>query len=676
MEFNKVLIANRGEIAVRVIRACHQMGLDTVAIYSDADCDALHVTMADEAFNIGTSEARASYLDGTKIISTAIRAGADAIHPGYGFLAENAGFARACIEAGLTFVGPSADFIAQMGSKIAAKCAAEQAGVPVVPGYHGEDQADEILKLEAERMGLPILIKASAGGGGRGMRQVHDLENFESELSAARQEAQASFGDGTVLLERFIESSRHIEVQVLGDKQGTILHLFERDCSLQRNHQKVIEEAPAPNLSQPVRQAMLDSAVRLAASIGYDSAGTIEYIVDAHTEEFFFLEMNTRLQVEHPVTEMVTGIDLVEWQLRVAAGQALPFAQEDIYCNGWAVEARVAAEDASDHYRPQIGTISVYREPEERGVRVDSGICKGTSISPFYDSMLAKVIAYGRDRPSAIRSLKRALSQYQIHGVGNNTGFLLDLLNSESFAGGKHHTGIIAVTWPDGWRKPGLTDQQRAAAVLARLISISNVDDSDASPWTSLGAWRTTEMAGRFGAMTLYLKESGKELMAAKISGRRGAFSIRLEQGGTFEFNNARLENGYLRYDWNKQRQELFVEINGSQVIIQSPVGSMQLEVQLIEDAFLGERDDTQTGSNQIIAPMPGMVAEVLVSESQKIDAGQAVIVIEAMKLFQTLLAPKEGVVKAIRCQAGDAVESGAILIAIDTPGEIKEAAK
>jgi len=667
MNLRKILIANRGEIAVRIIHACHNLGLNSVAVYSETDRDALHVTVADEAYNIGASEARASYLDGAGIIATAKRAGADAIHPGYGFLAENADFARACVEAGLTFIGPSADSIAQMGSKIAAKFAAEQAGVPVVPGYHGEDQADEILKLEAERMGLPILIKASAGGGGRGMRQVNDLAEFGNELKAARQEAEASFGDGAVLLERFIESSRHIEVQVLGDKQGNILHLFERDCSLQRNHQKLIEEAPAPNLSKPIRQAMLDSAIRMAASIGYDSVGTIEYIVDINTEEFFFLEMNTRLQVEHPVTEMVTGIDLVEWQLRVAGGEALPFAQEDIHCNGWAVEARIAAEDASDNYRPQTGTISSYREPVQSAVRVDSGVCAGSSVSPFYDSMLAKVIAHGRDRLTAVRSLQRALGQYQIHGVGNNMGFLSDLLGNDLFTRGKHHTGTIAAKWPDGWRAPGLTDLHRSEAAIASLLSSSNDRSSYASPWRSLGAWRVTEPAGRFGAMTLYLREPGKEMTSLKISGRGGAFNITLEQGKTFQIDNASFEDGCLKYELDGQRYERFVELNDDHATLQTQTGALRLKVMPVEDALLSNRDDTRAVGNQITAPMPGMVAEILVKELQEIKSGQGVIVIEAMKLFQTLVAPIDGVVKSIRFKPGDAVESGATLITIET---------
>ena len=667
MNLHKVLIANRGEIAARIIRACHLLGLDTVAIYSDADRDALHVRLADEAFYIGASEARASYLDAAKIIATARRAGADAIHPGYGFLAENAEFAGACVEAGLSFIGPSADFIAQMGSKISAKVVAEQAGVPIVPGYHGEDQADEVLKFEAKRMGLPILIKASAGGGGRGMRQVYDLTDFESELKAARQEAEATFGDGAVLLERFIESSRHIEVQVLGDKLGNILHLFERDCSLQRNHQKVIEEAPAPNLSKSVRQAMLDSAIRLAAYIGYDSVGTIEYIFDAQTEEFFFLEMNTRLQVEHPVTEIVTGIDLVEWQLRVAGGEALPFAQEDIHCKGWAVEARVAAEDTSDNYRPQIGTISAYLEPVQSAVRVDSGVCAGSSVSPFYDSMLAKVVAYGCDRLSAIRCLRRALGGYQIHGVGINTGFLIDLLDNDFFTQGKHHTGTITTTWPDGWRAPGLTDQHRAEVAMARLLSIPGDGGIHASPWCSLGAWRVTELAGRFGATTLYLREPGKEMTTVKISGRRGDFSITLEQGNTFQVNNASFEDGCLEYELDMQRCKLFLELDGDRVTLQTSTGALQLEILSAEDALLGNRDETEITSNQITAPMPGMVAEVLVSELQEIKAGQAVIIIEAMKLFQTMVAPIDGVVKSIRFKPGDPVENGAILIAIES---------
>ncbi|MCP5367506.1 MAG: biotin/lipoyl-binding protein [Hyphomicrobiales bacterium] len=670
MNIAKVLVANRGEIAVRIIRACHHLGLGSVAVYSDADRGAPHVGMADEAFHIGPSEARMSYLDGARIIDAARRAGADAVHPGYGFLAENAEFARACADAGLAFVGPAPEVIARMGSKIAAKAAAVAAGLPVVPGYAGDGQDDARLAAEAARLGPPLLIKASAGGGGRGMRRVLDLAQFPTELAAARREAEAAFGDGAVLLERLIETSRHVEVQVLGDRHGRVLHLFERDCSLQRLHQKVIEEAPAPNLEDATRRAMTDGAVTLARDIGYDNAGTVEYILDTRTGEFFFLEMNTRLQVEHPVTEMVTGLDLVEWQLRVAGGEALPFTQADIRCDGWAVEARVAAEDPADGYRPRTGTVTAYREPVQGAVRVDSGLRAGSVVGPHYDSMLAKVIAHGRDRLSAVRSLRRALAQVRIQGVGTNTAFLCDLLDDDLFRRGRHHTGLLAARWPDGWTATELTDRHRAEAVVAMHLSRTG---GAGSPWTALGAWRATEAAGRPGAATYHVRAGDVPAAAARIAGRGGAFAVALDGGTAVGFTDARLADarladGSLDYELDGRRHSVFAEVRGSQVTLHTAGGALVLDVLLIEQALLAAPRAATGGAGDVTAPMPGKVAQVLVAAGQAVTAGQPVAVIEAMKLLQTLAAPRDGVVGAVRCAPGEAVEGGAVLVAIDAP--------
>ncbi|HIF10887.1 MAG TPA: ATP-grasp domain-containing protein, partial [Sneathiellales bacterium] len=452
MKFSKVLIA------VRLIRACARLGLRSVAVYSDADVDALHVQLADEAVNIGPPEARASYLDGDKIIDAARLTGAEAIHPGYGFLAENAGFASRCVEAGLVFVGPSPDAIATMGDKIEAKRIAIGAGVECVPGYHGDDQSDEGLLREAEKIGMPLLIKASAGGGGRGMRRVDELNTVVENLSLARQEAQAAFGDPKLLLERYVESPRHIEVQIMADQHGNVRHLFERDCSVQRNYQKIIEEAPAPSLPSELRQQILESAVKLAVTIGYDSVGTIEFIVDAATGHAFFLEMNTRLQVEHPVTEMITGIDLVEWQLRIAGGDVLSLAQDDIVCKGWAMEARVAAENSAENYRAQTGTITSYAEPSMEGLRIDSGVQQGSRVTPYYDSLLAKVIAMSVDRETTIQKLDAGLSRFRIAGVGVNTRYLRDVLHLDDFQAGRHLTSCLREGFPDGWSSSPITN--------------------------------------------------------------------------------------------------------------------------------------------------------------------------------------------------------------------------
>jgi len=415
--FESVLIANRGEIAVRIIRTCRRLGIRAIAVHSEADRDALHVRLADAAYAIGPAESARSYLDAGAIVAAARRAGAAAIHPGYGFLAESEALIAACEDAGIAFVGPHREAIRAMGSKIAAKAIAVQAGVPVVPGYHRDDQRDATLIAAAERIGFPLLIKASAGGGGRGMRSVAGAEEFPAALAQARAEALAGFGDDRVLLEKLVAAPRHLEVQLAGDRHGNLVHLFERECSIQRNHQKIVEEAPAAFLSAAQRAALYRHALALGRAIGYDSLGTVEFLLDHDSGELYFLEMNTRLQVEHPVTEYVTGLDLVEWQLRSAAGEPLPRAQEQIACTGWAMEARLNAEDPAQGYRPATGRIERYREPAGAGVRIDSGVGEGASIGPHYDSLLAKVIAGGDDREQARRRLLAALEDFVLLGA-------------------------------------------------------------------------------------------------------------------------------------------------------------------------------------------------------------------------------------------------------------------
>ena len=658
MNFSTVLIANRGEIALRLVLACQSLGLRAVAVYSDADRDAPYVEQADSAVHIGPAEAAQSYLDGAKIIAAAQRAGAEAVHPGYGFLTENAVFAQDCADAGLVFVGPSPQNIRLMGSKIAAKAAAVAANVPVVPGYYGTDQSDDLLLAEAHKIGTPLLIKASAGGGGRGMRQVHDLANFAAELTAARAEAEAAFGDGQVLLERYVGTARHIEVQILADRHGNVRHLFERDCSLQRNHQKVIEEAPAPNLAPEIRQNLLDSAVRLTAGIGYDNVGTIEYLLDSNTGEYYFLEMNTRLQVEHPVTEAVTGIDIAQWQLRVAGGETLPFAQDDITCNGWSIEARIAAEDPSNGYRPEIGKITAYHAPKMPGLRVDSGVHTGSTVSHYYDSMLAKLISEAPDRASAIRLLDRGLEGFHIAGPGTNIAFLRDLLKMPEFTEGTHNTAAIGLTYPEGWRAPTPTPQQQSEAALARLLSI---DQHGTDPWTSLGAWRVTESAGRRGA-TLYILEGDD----AHIEGRGGEYIVTVPDHAPFKLTNATLSNGILCYEIDGLRHNAHVHIDDDTVTLHGPSGHMAIEV-LTSDGILLSGSDAPIGAgNQVTAPMPGLVSEVIVSVGDPVTAGQAVVVLEAMKLLQTLTAPCDGTVSQINFAAGENVDSGAVLISIE----------
>src|SRR5712671_561341 len=442
--FSKILIANRGEIACRVIRTARQMGIATVAVYSDADANALHVAMADEARRIGPPPARESYLNIAAIIEAARRSGAEAIHPGYGFLSENPDFAEACAKAGLVFIGPPAAAIRAMGSKAAAKALMEGHGVPVVPGYHGEAQDAASLAAEAERIGYPVLIKASAGGGGRGMRIVTRADEFARALVGAKREAAGAFGDDRILLERYLERPRHIEVQVFGDTQGNIVHLWERDCSIQRRHQKIVEEAPAPGLDKARREKLGEMAVAAARAVGYVGAGTVEFIAeDGAMKNFYFMEMNTRLQVEHPVTEAVTGLDLVEWQIRVAAGEPLPLCQPDLVLRGHAIEARLYAEDPERGFLPQTGTLHGLRFPPSRLARVDTGVRQGDTITPFYDPMIAKIIAWGEDRAAAVGRLRRALAETAVLGVKTNLEFLALVAEHPEFASGAVDTGFI-----------------------------------------------------------------------------------------------------------------------------------------------------------------------------------------------------------------------------------------
>ncbi len=659
MNIQSVLIANRGEIALRIINACHKIGLRAVAVYSDADRNAPFVDAADIAVHIGASEAAQSYLDGEKIIAAAKRAGADAIHPGYGFLAENAAFAAACDAEGLIFIGPSAKNIRLMGSKIAAKAAAEMANVPVVPGYYGDDQSDEVLQAEAALLGTPLLIKASAGGGGRGMRLVNDLQDFLVELDQARREAKAAFGDDKVLLERFVGKARHIEVQILADQHGNVCHLFERDCSLQRNHQKVIEEAPAPNLDPEIREKLLESAVRLSSDIGYDSAGTIEYLLDDSSGEFYFLEMNTRLQVEHPVTEMVTGIDIVEWQIKAAAGVELPFSQADIICTGWAIEARLAAEDPANSYAPETGIIVDYVEPKIDGLRVDSGIWAGSEISPYYDSMLAKIIGYGSDRKTAIHKLCRGLDGMEITGVGTNIGFLHDLLTSDVFASGAHSTASIAALYPDGWTALILSAQRLAEAVLARQLTLEPLEQS--SIWQSLGGWRVTESSGRKGAAIYRVEEA-----QVHISGRKGAYTVTLPDHPAIHMLHAKLTDNALQYEHDGLRHCLGASVNANTVTLRTESKQIDIDVLTVTEAAHNQTAQPKNAGSIVVAPMPSLVSEVLVKVGDTVTAGQGIVVIEAMKLMQTLNAPCTGTIREILCSTGEIVESGAVLSIIE----------
>jgi acetyl-CoA carboxylase biotin carboxylase subunit len=641
-----VLIANRGEIACRVIRTCKRLGLSSIAVYSDADADALHARQADQALRIGPASAAESYLSVAAILDAASRSGADAIHPGYGFLSENAGFARACEEAGLIFIGPTSVAIAAMGSKIEAKKIAEASGVPTVPGYLGADQSAAALAEQAARIGFPVLIKASAGGGGRGMRRVDEPEGFAAALQAARAEAKGAFGDDTVLLEKFIGNPRHLEVQLIGDIHGNLVHLFERDCSVQRNNQKVFEEAPAPHVSDAVRTKLFDRALTLGRTIGYTSAGTVEFIMEAGGSEPYFLEMNTRLQVEHPVTEAVTGIDLVQWQIRVAAGLPLPARQDQIRLQGHAIEARIAAERPDRGYQPATGRIQAVHVP--RGVRFDTGITAGSEVGPHYDSMIAKLIVHGATRDQAVSALAAGLDDVAILGIGTNTGFLRACVARPDFAAGRLTTGFIAREFPDGWAPhAGQLRDLRAQAALAWAHALDSAGDS---PWQRRSAFRVMGKR-RAATVELRLQDDYGELDVM----------VRLDA----DVPVIRFEDG----------TELpgtvpaAVLVDGRRVQISRGGLSLDVQVSLAIDIDAGAAADA-ANDNHVTAPLPGVVTGLFVEAGALVAKGDSLVQMEAMKLVHTLAAPRDGRIARIHCAVGDVVASGAPLIDITADGE------
>ena len=640
--FQKILIANRGEIACRIIRTARRMGVRTVAVYSDADAGALHVEMADEAIRIGAAPAAESYLDAERIIAAAKITGAEAIHPGYGFLSENPDFVDAVVAANLTFIGPSAASIRAMGLKDAAKRLMEQAGVPVVPGYHGEAQEIVLLASKAREIGYPVLIKARAGGGGKGMRRVDDPDDFAEALSGARREAKAAFGDDRVLVEKYVEKPRHIEVQVFGDNFGNAVHLYERDCSAQRRHQKVIEEAPAPGMTADMRAAMTEAAVTAARAIAYSGAGTIEFIVDASDglkpDRFWFMEMNTRLQVEHPVTEMVTGIDLVEWQLRVAAGERLPLEQEEIRLAGHAFEARLYAEDAARGFLPSIGTLHHLKFPEANGaLRVETGVREGDAISPFYDPMIAKLVAHGPDRPAALAALRQALAATEVAGSTVNTAFLAALAANPDFAAGDVDTGLIGRKQEELTAIPPPSDGIAAAAALAA----SGIAERPASadPWATLAGY------AHFHAMPQRTRlRYGEQEIAALISVDNGGPRVMLEKDAEgarpVHPSTARLAR------WP-----------GHITVFDGAVAHNFA----MPDA-LAAADEAGAGAASLRAPMPGLVKLVRVAQGETVSKGQPLLVLEAMKMEHTIAAPHDGVIAEIAAE-GSQVSDGTVLV-------------
>ncbi|MFF5708059.1 acetyl/propionyl/methylcrotonyl-CoA carboxylase subunit alpha [Streptomyces sp. NPDC012756] len=641
--FDTVLVANRGEIAVRVIRTLREMGVRSVAVYSDADADARHVREADTAVRIGPPPAAESYLSVPALLDAAKRTGAQAVHPGYGFLAENAGFAQACADAGLVFIGPSAEAIALMGDKIRAKETVKAAGVPVVPGA-----ADPEIAAAARELGAPVLLKPSAGGGGKGMRLVRDLAVLDEEIAAARREARASFGDDTLLVERWIDRPRHIEIQVLADTHGNVVHLGERECSLQRRHQKIIEEAPSVLLDEATRAAMGAAAVEAALSCGYVGAGTVEFIVPGgDPSAYYFMEMNTRLQVEHPVTELITGLDLVEWQLRVAAGEALPFAQDDVRLDGWAIEARICAEDPSRGFLPSGGTVLALNEPQGNGVRTDSGLSEGTEVSSLYDPMLSKVIVHAADRPTALRKLRAALADLVTLGVPTNAGFLRRLLAHPDVVSGAMDTGLVerdAESLIDG----SVPAEVYAAAAAVRRAELAPTPrDGWTDPFSVPNGFR---LGGAPKPLAFPFRVPGlePETVEAPAGARVTDTTVTVTVDGiTHHFHRAGSWLGRDGDSWH--------------VLDHDPV----------EAALSGARHG---GADTLAAPMPGTVTVVKVAVGDEVEAGQSLLVVEAMKMEHVISAPHAGTVTELDVTPGTTVAMDQIL-AVVTPREEEEAA-
>ncbi len=658
-----VLVANRGEIAIRVLRTCKRLGLRGIAVYSDADANALHVRTADAATRIGAAPARESYLDIGAIIAAAQRMEADAIHPGYGFLSENAEFARACDAAGLIFIGPSAEAVAAMGSKINSKRIAEDAGVPTVPGYHGDAQDEATLLSEAKRIGFPVLIKASAGGGGRGMRLVEQAGDFAVALDAARKEAQSAFGDASILLEKFIRNPRHLEVQLAGDRLGNLVHLFERDCSVQRNNQKVLEEAPAPNLPEGVRQRLFDAALKLGRKIGYDSAGTVEFIMEAGDDQPYFLEMNTRLQVEHPVTEAITGIDLVEWQLRAAAGEALPLQQTQIRQSGHAIEARITAERVEMGFQPVTGRLERVIAPQD--MRFDTGVADRAEISPYYDSMIAKLIAAGRSRESCLARLEAGLRELALLGLPSNQLFLRDAVRHPLFAEGRATTRFIETAFPDGWKIDAAELRLlRAAAATTWLMKEPSVPETTewTNPWLRQRPVRVMASARAARSTVMLTDEYG----AAEIELRYGRGGVEAMMDGEVIWLGVVAGSGDdLTIAPEGRTETLHVCRDGSRICIARNGLAISADLVLKSEAQRASDADARSG-NRVDAPLHGLITQVHVAVGDHVEAGMAVVQMEAMKLVHTLSVPRAGRVTGIHQAVGDIVPAGTTLIEID----------
>ena len=657
--FNKILIANRGEIACRVIRTCKRMGIRTVAVYSDADRLAQHVIQADEAFHIGGPRPIDSYLKADVIIAIAKRCGAEAIHPGYGFLSENEYFAAACEKAGIAFIGPTPAAIEKMGSKSAAKALMEAAGVPVVPGYHGDNQDPAFLAEQSKKVGYPQLIKAVAGGGGKGMRLVEQAAEFMAQLEAAKRESKSAFGDDAVLIERYVLGPHHIEFQVFGDTHGNCVHLFERECSIQRRHQKVLEETPSPFIDMAdddMREKMGGAAVAAARAIAYRGAGTIEFIVGAD-RQFFFMEMNTRLQVEHPITEMITGQDLVEWQLLVASGEPLPLTQDEIATAGHAIEVRICAEDPARDFLPETGTMNLFATPQSEhdgDVRLDTGVVTGDTISVYYDPMIAKLITWGSDRAEAIRRMQGALGETDVLGVKTNLEFLQQLAQHPAFLAGDTDTGFIPKHRDALMAKPVLDSLALAAACARILQDESTRIDND--PWSQNSGWRVNGFASRLIEFKVVDQDAPVECHIDTDGGVRY-----FRYGGERQpFAWLQRDDGTLKIRLGDMKSATRVLRAGDAFTVITPTGRHALTV---FDPFHFEQEDTGA-DGRLTAMMPGRVVKVMASVGDAVKKGQPLIIMEAMKMEHTIVSPKDGVVERVAFKENDLVPADAVLFA------------
>jgi 3-methylcrotonyl-CoA carboxylase alpha subunit len=662
--FKKILIANRGEIACRVAATARRLGVKTVAVYSDADAQAKHVAVCDEAVHIGGSAPKESYLQWTRIIDAAQSTGAEAVHPGYGFLSENEEFAQACADAGLVFIGPPPSAIKDMGLKAESKQLMEKAGVPLVPGYHGADQDPALLQREADRIGYPVLIKASAGGGGKGMRAVDKAADFAAALESCKREAINSFGDDAVLIEKYVQRPRHIEIQVFGDKQGNYVYLFERDCSVQRRHQKVLEEAPAPGMTPALRAEMGEAAVAAARAVRYVGAGTVEFIVEQRDNgamQFFFMEMNTRLQVEHPVTEAITGQDLVEWQLRVASGEPLPLQQGELRIQGHAIEARICAENPDNNFLPATGALQVYRLPDcvsfERGaVRVDSGVRQGDAISPFYDSMVAKLIVHGDTREQALARLDEALLQTHIVGLTTNVQFLRRVARTGSFAKANLDTALIPREEAVLFHQESVGLPLAAAAAVAQALQAERASEG-VDPFSRRDGFHSHAVMQR-----RFEFEFGGEHAKALLTYERGG-QLHLQVGaGDSQVSGPlawrRVADG-LDLQFGEQRTRAVVYAQGEVDHVFTPAGATQI----VNIDLLAHAGETAAEGGRLTAPMPGKVVSFAVKAGDKVSKGQALAVMEAMKMEHTIAAPMDGVVQELLYAPGDQVTEGVELL-------------